>query len=117
MSTRKKRGAQPGNRNALKHGFYARQFEDEELSDLEILQQGVSLNDEILMLRIVTRRLLEMSNRCEDIEQLSGVLNTLGLAATRLGTLVRLRKQVGEDNELSAAINQVLAEMAQDLSL
>lgn len=35
---KRKRGGQLGNLNALKHGFYSRQFKGMELDDLELLK-------------------------------------------------------------------------------
>jgi len=49
------RGAQPGNTNALKHGFYAKHFNQLELSDLETALSG-GLDNEIEMLRVAQRR-------------------------------------------------------------
>ena len=36
-SPSRKRGAQPGNTNALKHGFYARAYRSGELNDLDAM--------------------------------------------------------------------------------
>ena len=78
----RKPGAQPGNRplsistldtqcsllpNALKYGFYSRCFSNSECLDLETHRQD-GLNSEIAMLRIVTRRVLELSSGVEDLE-------------------------------------------------
>ena len=35
MTAKRNRGAQPGNVNALKHGFYSQQFRNGELADLD----------------------------------------------------------------------------------
>jgi hypothetical protein len=51
------KGAQPGNTNALKHGFYSRFFKEGEVTDLSSL--APDLTDEIAMLRVITRRLLD----------------------------------------------------------
>ena len=72
----RKPGAQPGNRpfkqcsllpNALKHGFYSRLFSNQEHLDIETLNQD-GLDSEIAMLRIVTRRVLDLSSGVEDLE-------------------------------------------------
>jgi hypothetical protein len=34
---KKKRGAPPGNQNALKHGFYSRRFRNLEMGDLDVV--------------------------------------------------------------------------------
>jgi hypothetical protein len=55
-------GGQPGNRNALKHGFYSKLFKPGELDDLNaVLADG--LTDEIAMLRVVVRRLFALAVR------------------------------------------------------
>jgi len=47
----KRRGGQPGNVNAVKHGFYSRRFRELEAEDLDAaLQNG--LGDEIDMMRV-----------------------------------------------------------------
>ena len=89
---RRKRGGQPGNLNALKHGFYSKHYQKSELKDLEEIGD---LQEEIQMLRVVTRRLLEAARECNDIGELSNVLNTLGLASTRVGGLMKTKKFLG----------------------
>jgi len=48
--TKRKGGGQPGNTNALKHGFYSRRFCDLELGDFES-SLGDDLQSEVAMLR------------------------------------------------------------------
>jgi hypothetical protein len=43
---KRSRGAQPGNTNALKHGFYSKRFSQLELTDLETAL-GDGLGDEV----------------------------------------------------------------------
>ncbi len=77
---KRKRGGQPGNLNALKHGFYSKHFQKTELQDLE---EARDLQKVIGMMRVVTRRLLEMARGCKDMRELINVLSSLGLASTR----------------------------------
>ena len=93
---KRKRGGQPGNLNALKHGFYSKHFQKSELKDLEKIGD---LQEEIQMLRVVTRRLLEAARECKDVGELSNLLNTLGLATTRVGGLMKTRKFLGGSEE------------------
>ena len=101
---KRKRGGQPGNLNALKHGFYSKHFQKSELKDLEEIG---NLKEEIQMMRVVTRRLLDAARECKSLGELSILLNTLGLAATRVGGLMKTRKFLGggQDNVLKV-INQ-----------
>ena len=50
-----------GNRNALKHGFYARKMIPLELSDLDTAL-GDGLTDEIALLRVIIRRVFDFAN-------------------------------------------------------
>ncbi len=70
---RRKRGGQTGNLNALKHGFYSKHFKRSELDDLEEIGD---LQEEIQMMRVVIRRLLEAARECDDVGILKNVLNT-----------------------------------------
>jgi len=60
------RGAQPGNLNALRHGFYSRYFRSIELADLDQLSAG--LESEIAMLRVQTRRFLEVLETAGEVD-------------------------------------------------
>lgn len=120
----RKRGAQPGNTNALKHGFYSRRFTAGDFEDLEArLSEGVS--DEIAMLRVIVRRMfnaaLESSAadpRDQDLEQLAATINTLSIAAIRIGNLLKLQRMLGtEENDTSQVISQALADIAIELKL
>ena len=85
-----------GNRNALKHGFYARKMIPLELSDLDTAL-GDGLTDEIALLRVIIRRVFDFSNDHESqtLETWSGSLNTLGAACTRLAGLLRTNQILG----------------------
>ena len=107
--SKKKRGAQPGNLNALKHGFYSRQFQERELMDLEEID-AEGLDNEIAMLRVMMRRLMERVNHCEDLEQLNAVVGTLGMASSRLASMLRtesfLDKKPGIEDEISRGLHE-----------
>ena len=87
----RRRGGQPGNHNAYKHGFYSRYFTHIECRDLEVIKVE-GLDDEIALIRIVARRLLELVNCAEDVDQVSGALDSLGIANLRLASLLKTRK-------------------------
>jgi len=67
-AARRRRGAQPGNANALKHSFYARSSPSSELGGLKDLK-AVNLTDEIDMLRLVIRRLIDRYSGIGDLDQ------------------------------------------------
>ena len=108
MKKKRKKGAQPGNLNALKHGFYSRQFQERELTDLEELD-AEGLENEIAMLRVMMRRLMKRVNHCEDLEQLNAVVGTLGMASSRLAGMLRtesfLDKKPGIEDEISRGLH------------
>ena len=87
------RGAQPGNSNALKHGFYSRYFRPVDVTDLDS-QLDLNLLDEITMLRVYIRRLLEHSDEILDIEDAMDLLRVLSLASTSLTRLIRVQNQI-----------------------
>jgi threonine dehydrogenase-like Zn-dependent dehydrogenase len=118
QKVKRKRGGQPGNLNALKHGFYSRQFRDQENLDLEaILAEG--LDDEIAMLRVAMRRYFEVAAGIDDIEVLANTVGIMGMAATRLASLLRVRKLIGggDEEKLLKTINQAIAELTEELGL
>jgi hypothetical protein len=114
-TAKRKPGAQPGNLNALKHGFYSKHFRNAENADLDILLiEGLA--DEITMLRVVTRRVLELANGMDDLEAGINLLGALGLASTRLAGLLKVQKMLGgeSDNEISKAISIALSEVIEE---
>jgi hypothetical protein len=117
-SSKRSRGAQPNNTNAVKHGFYSRQFQHLESSDLDIaLLNG--LDDEIALLRVIIRRVFEYTNSADqNLETWSTALGTLGSAATRLAHLLRTQKLLGgQEENASSALSQALAEVTKELGL
>ncbi len=113
----RKRGAQPGNSNAFKHGFYSRWFREIELSDLEN-NAAPGVWDEINMLKVLMRRLFELVN-CEepDIETLTKTLTAIGRGAFHLGGLIRLQTAIeGEADEVAEALSAALKDVIGELS-
>lgn len=110
---KRKRGAQPGNLNAFKHGFYSKLFEPLDREDIENLL-SMDLDEEIVMLRNATQQTFSLANQVDDIDQAIRVLGALGLASIRTSRLLKSQKEIGNgDNALSAvsnAINEVLKE-------
>jgi uncharacterized protein YjcR len=114
--------APPGNTNALKHGFYSRQFREREIKDLDLLveaSQQANLIDEIAMLRVTMRRCLEMAQGIQDIETAIKWLGVLGATATRISSLLKTQKILGIDakNVELDAISLALDMVAQDWGL
>lgn len=133
---KRKKGGQPGNTNALRHGFYSRKFQELEAADLDKIRAG--LVDEIAMLRVSIRRVFDHStDLAEAIEEikrdlieksatdgdnsqafsklnvLSSALSTLGIATTRLAHMLRTQKFLdgGSDDPLEELILEALETM------
>ncbi|MCJ7585581.1 MAG: hypothetical protein MUO30_12535 [Anaerolineales bacterium] len=87
----RKRGAQPGNRNAIKHGFYSDQFNQAEKMSLSLVQSA-DLTDEIQLFRVQLRRYLEAETVAlgrMDYETRLQALHIFSLAAECFNRLVR----------------------------
>jgi hypothetical protein len=131
MPVKKRKGAQPGNLNALKHGFYSRSFKELENSDLEAML-AQDLESEIAMLRVVVRRAFELSTAPAEEDGEPGqdldaqaklgtaihVMNSLGMASIRLGSLLKIQAMLGKrEGDIGAVISEALKEVARDLKL
>jgi hypothetical protein len=118
-ATPRTRGAQPGNTNALKHGFYSRRFRNLEADDLDVaLLDG--LQDEIALIRVVIRRVFERASEEElDLDQLTRSLAVLGRASTQLANLLRTQKIIsGADESLfTSALREALKDGHPELGL
>ena len=113
---KRKRGAQAGNTNAVKHGAYSRWFRQLEVADLDSAS-GADLQDEISMIRVLMQRLFEqISAESPDVETMSKALTVLGKGAFHLGSLMRTEKVLHGEKDglaarLSSALSSVIAEM------
>ncbi len=110
-----KRSAPKGNLNALKHGFYSRLFHADERVDLDS-DQETSLDNEIILLRVMIRRTLQLAEGIDDLQEAIRALGALGAAANRLANLLRVQKSLKDQNnqladEISIAIQQVNQEL------
>ena len=112
--SKRRRGGQPGNLNAVKHGYYSRQFHQDEIQDLESGTWGGVL-DEIAMLKVAIRRLFEQVEESPDPDACRKSLGALGLAAVRLARLVELQKSLGNGDELMLALSQALVEINMEM--
>jgi two-component sensor histidine kinase len=118
----KSRGAQPGNTNALKHGFYSRAFRNLDVNDLDALQ--ATLEGEIAMLRVQMRRALEIINSVEDDSQEPDpnlalkTLSVLGNTASRIASITRIHATIaGGGSQLNTAIIEALHDINKELGL
>lgn len=101
-SPKRHRGGQPGNINALKHGFYTRRFNPTDLADVESTDYH-SLMEEIAIIRLYARRLIELDNPSADVSQVANILRILCLASITITRLVKTSQFLQSDGNSSAS--------------
>jgi hypothetical protein len=113
----RKRGGQPNNTNALKHGFYTQAFTQAEASDLEAVT-SMDLSGEIAMMRVSLRRVFEVVATATDPDAAVAALSALGMASTRLAGLLRVQKLIaGAGNvDVAGALSEALSEVIKEFS-
>jgi hypothetical protein len=105
-----KRGAQPGNHNAIKHGYYSSIFKATERRLLDQLPL-TDLSAEIELIRVTNKRFLQALSASKDDLDFETQLTTLravNLSAHSIATLLRA-------HVLTAALNRDAAEAIHDL--
>jgi hypothetical protein len=108
-SNNKRMGAPKGNLNAIKHGFYSRFYKQVETDDITLIKEG--LDDEIVMLRVLIRRAIELSDDTED-KEFPGILNAISLGVSRLGNTMHMNLVLsGKASDISQALMQALTEL------
>ncbi len=99
----KRRGAQPGNTNALKHGLYQQYFTDTDIKD-----PAHTLVNEIVMLRVIIARLLSKIKR-QSAPDLANTLTVLSKASATLARLIETEHRLtGNQSDLLNAIRQAV---------
>jgi len=112
MSARvdRKRGGQPDNQNARKHGFYSRVLDEAEQLDFELATGVEGIDDEIALLRTKIKSVLRHSP--ERIDIIMQAINTLA-------RLVRTKYKISKEDKrsLKEAITNVLRDVALPLGI
>jgi uncharacterized protein YjcR len=105
-----KRGAPKGNQNARKHGFYSRVLDKKEQIDFEQATTVESIDDEIALLRVKIKSLLECDP--ENIRLIMQAINALE-------RLVRTKYNISKSDKkgLKEAIGIVLKDIALPLGI
>ncbi len=105
-----KRGAPKGNQNARKHGFYSKVLDEAERLDFELATGVEGIDDEIALLRVKIKSLLEREP--ENIKLIMQASNTLA-------RLVRTRYKISKEDKkgLKEAIGNVLRDVALPLGI
>ena len=87
----RKRGAQLGNRNSVRHGFYSKQFNLEEKMSLGLIAEA-DLSGEIELFRVQLRRFVQALNESHeklDLLTRRELMHTMSLAIESFNRLVR----------------------------
>jgi hypothetical protein len=93
----RKKGAQPGNSNAMKHGFYSALFKDRERQLLHDLP-AADLSAEIELIRVTNARFLEAlmaTKGTQDYEANLTALRAINLSAQSIAMLLRAQAVTG----------------------
>ena len=102
------RGAPRGNKNALKHGFYSRELDLTDLDGFKNLDP-LSLDNEIILMRVMVRRLVASSRGVTDFDRLSSLMRTLTFASLSLTRLMRTRYLIqGKSSMLSNEVDEAI---------
>lgn len=107
---KKKRGAPEGNQNARKHGFYSQVLDESEKLQLEEARGIEGLDEEIAILRVKLRTLIDRHPERFDLHL---------EAANTIARLIRTRYSITKEQKktLKEAITKVLTEIAVPLGL
>lgn len=112
------RGAQSGNTSALQHGFYSRTFTPEELTEIgRLAVADLSLDEEIAMLRVLMRRILESDPplRAEDVIEMFG--RATGQLRRLVESKMRMEAAGKSEDTVSRAVQDALDELAEELGV
>jgi len=124
----RKPGAQKGNKNALRHGFYSRRYTTDEKTRLEATE-SIDVQSEIALLRVCMDRLAEQldfekykvkdsnGNTLTDDHYLKQ-LNTLSIMTGSLSTLTRTHYLIrGKAGDVNDSIMRALEELRLEMGL
>jgi hypothetical protein len=109
-------GAPKGNLNNFKHGFYSRRIRKRQLDGIET-SDAYGLTEEIALIRVFTRQLIESFNPDADFIDLADILRILCLASATISRIARtqcLLTSTGRskaDEALEIAIERINEEM------
>jgi len=113
----RKPGGQPGNTNALQHGFYSRKFHRIDLDDLDAGFVDNTI-DEIVMLRVCFRKLFGLINDSKaGLEPITYSVVSMASACAKLGHLLRLQKLSGNKGDTFDTLHKALKEIVDELHI
>jgi hypothetical protein len=75
------------------------------------------LEDEIRMIRLIIRRVLNLADEGRSLDEVLKVLDTVGRASTRLAGLLKAADALDKKQGLAAALSQAISEVTEELKL
>ena len=109
----RKRGAQPGNLNAVKHGRHARLVPAEVTREMPHLLSR-DLEEEISMLRSATRSVFILAVESANLEQMIKLLGALGLASIRTARLLKAQQELGNGDDALSKIAEMFRKLIKE---
>jgi uncharacterized protein YjcR len=94
--SKRKRGGQKGNLNALKHGIYSDQLRPAEIEDLQSSTKPANLEAEIEMQRDILRRIMELITESSSTADLARLSTAQATVVNCLNRLVRTQSILGK---------------------
>ncbi len=109
-TSRRHRGGQPGNRNALRHGFFSKSFTEAELHGLDDNIKGEFI-DEIALARVNAAHLAELLKDYKNmsLDDVVSASNALNNYLDRIQSLSRAQRFMYRNQ---TTLEQALAELA-----
>jgi hypothetical protein len=103
-----------GNKNALKHGLYAKHYTEQQKKDLQNTPP-LEAFDEINMLRATIDRLLKLIDQCDDEDRRVKLYNALYTGTQRLLAAMRTHTiLVGDNQELLTSFWEAVSMFRKD---
>ena len=110
-SKSRKRGAPPGNLNALKHGYYSQQIKNAVPSDFDP-ERFSGLNEEIGLIRYHIRRVVEYGQNVEELETALSLLRGICMASTTLTRLIKTQSLLAlHDDPISIPLRKAVEQL------
>lgn len=108
-------GGQPGNANALKHGFYSSRFTDHDLQALSSPSDQSDISSEINLLRVLIGRALAFYQKDNGPKDSLALFNLLVRASGRIGKLLKIQHLIdGDARDTKKILEQFLSYMEKD---
>jgi hypothetical protein len=103
--------------NALKHGFYTRRIKKRDLSGVEDTNVK-GLAEEIALIRIFTRRLVETCDPSADISAHAGILRTICLSTSAITRIIKAQAfLINDPNDFYRDVDEVIRQVRIEMGI